>query len=87
MARARALDPTCFTRASPAGRLGFSLAAARASARSQFALTEASLVLATLAQAFSLRMVPGHPVVPEALMTLRPKYGLPMVLLPHKSHA
>lgn len=49
---------------------------------SMFALTEASLVLATLGQRYSLRLVPGHPVAPEPLMTLRPRHGLLMVILP-----
>lgn len=47
-----------------------------------FALTEAALVLAALAQRYSLRLVPGHPVSPEPLMTLRPRYGMPMIVLP-----
>jgi cytochrome P450 len=83
-------DPTRFTPERSAGRPAFAFfpfgGGPRQCIGSQFALTEASLVLATLAQAFSLRMVPGHPVIPEALMTLRPQYGLPMLLLPHKSH-
>ncbi|MGH2627364.1 MAG: cytochrome P450, partial [Anaerolineales bacterium] len=47
-----------------------------------FALTEAALILATLSQHYSLRLVPGHPVSPEPLMTLRPRYGMPMIVLP-----
>ncbi|HEX9680544.1 MAG TPA: cytochrome P450 [Anaerolineales bacterium] len=50
-----------------------------------FALTEAVLVLATLAQRFSLRLVPGHPVSPEPLMTLRPRHGMPMIVLPRNA--
>lgn len=45
-----------------------------------FALMEAGLVLATLASRFRFRLVPGHPIVPEPLVTLRPKYGIPMVV-------
>ncbi len=45
-----------------------------------FALMEAQLVLATVAQRYRLRLVPGHPVVPEAKITLRPRYGMPMTL-------
>ncbi len=44
-----------------------------------FAMMEAALVVATIAQRFSLRLVPGHPVVPEPLITTRPKYGMKMV--------
>ena len=45
-----------------------------------FALLEAAIVITTLAQRFTFRMVPGHPVVPEPLVTLRPKYGIQMEL-------
>jgi cytochrome P450 len=41
---------------------------------------EAQLVLATIAQRYQLRLVPGHPVEPQMLVTLRPKYGLPMTI-------
>jgi cytochrome P450 len=46
----------------------------------QFALMEATLLLATIAQRFWLRMVPGHRVVPDPAITLRFKYGLKMSL-------
>jgi cytochrome P450 len=45
-----------------------------------FAWMEGVLVLATLAQRFRLRLVPGHRVEPQALMTLRPRYGMRMRL-------
>ncbi len=45
---------------------------------SNFALMEMQLILATVAQHYKLRQVPGHPVEPEALLSLRPRYGLPM---------
>ena len=41
---------------------------------------EAVLILATLAQRFHFQLVPGHPVVPAPLITLRPGYGMRMVL-------
>ena len=47
-----------------------------------FAMMEAQLVLAAIAQRYSLRLVPGHPVVPQVLLTMRPRYGLPMMLQP-----
>jgi cytochrome P450 len=47
-----------------------------------FALTEAQLVLATIAQRYYLKLVPGYPVEPEPLITLRPRYGLRMTLRP-----
>jgi cytochrome P450 len=45
-----------------------------------FAMTEATLLLAAIAQQFRLRMVPGHPVVPFPSITLRPRYGIRMTL-------
>jgi cytochrome P450 len=45
-----------------------------------FAWTEASLVLATLAQGWDPRPLPGHPVRPRPAVTLRPGGGLPAVL-------
>lgn len=44
-----------------------------------FALMEAPLVLATVAARYSLSLAPRANVVPEASITLYPKYGLPMV--------
>jgi cytochrome P450 len=46
------------------------------------AMMEAQLVLATVAQRYFLRLVPGHPVEPEVLLTPRPRHGLPMTLHP-----
>lgn len=43
-----------------------------------FALTEAVLVLATVLPRLRLTAQPGHPVEPEALVTLRPRHGLLM---------
>ncbi len=45
-----------------------------------FALLEAALVIGTIAQRFRFRLVPGHPVVPEPLITLRPRNGIQMTL-------
>lgn len=45
-----------------------------------FALMESALVAATVAQHFRFRLVPGHPVVPEPLVTLRPRHGIRMVV-------
>jgi cytochrome P450 len=44
-----------------------------------FAMAEATLVLAVLMQTVRLRLVPGHPVEPEALVTLRPRHGMHML--------
>jgi cytochrome P450 len=45
-----------------------------------FALMEMHLVLATMAQVYTLHMVPEHPVVPEVAVTLRPRDGLWMTV-------
>lgn len=45
-----------------------------------FALTEAQLVLAVVAQQYRLTLVPGHPIEPEPSITLRPRYGIMVTL-------
>jgi len=45
-----------------------------------FAMEEGILILATMAQRYRLRLKPGHPVEPQGLITIRPRYGLPMIL-------
>lgn len=45
-----------------------------------FAWMEASLVIATLAQQWKAKLVPNHPVEPRALITLRAKNGMKMIL-------
>jgi cytochrome P450 len=45
-----------------------------------FAMTEARLVLATVAQRFRMELVPGQKVEPYASITLRPKEGIRMTL-------
>ena len=44
-----------------------------------FALMEATLILATIARDFRLDLVPGFPVEPEPQVTLRPKHGVRVV--------
>ena len=44
------------------------------------AMTEATLILATLAQRFRLRLRPGHRVAIQSRVTIRPRDGLPMTL-------
>jgi cytochrome P450 len=46
----------------------------------QFALIEAQLTVATLAQAYRLHLVPSHKVEPWPLVTLRPRFGMPMMI-------
>jgi cytochrome P450 len=45
-----------------------------------FALMETTLVLATIAQRFRFRLMPEYPVVPIPSITLRPRYGIKVVL-------
>ena len=45
-----------------------------------FALMETALTIATIAQQFRFRLVPEHPVVPLASITLRPRYGIRVVM-------
>ncbi len=53
----------------------------------QFAMMEAQLVLAGIAQACRLRLVPGHPIEAQPLLTLRPRGGLPMIVEPRPNSA
>lgn len=46
---------------------------------SSFALMEATLITAMMSRHFTYDVVPGHPVEPEATLTLRPRYGIQMV--------
>jgi cytochrome P450 len=45
-----------------------------------FAWMELVLVLTTVAQRWKLTVVPGHPVAPQAVITLRMKHGLKMTV-------
>jgi cytochrome P450 len=43
-------------------------------------MLEAAIVIGTLAQRFQFRLVPGHHITPEPLITLRPRNGILMKL-------
>jgi cytochrome P450 len=43
-----------------------------------FAWMEGILLLATIAQEWRFRLVPGHPIAPDPKITVRPKYGMRM---------
>lgn len=45
-----------------------------------FAWMEATLALATFAQRWRLQLAPGHRVEKQALITLRPRYGMKMLI-------
>ncbi|HYP29666.1 MAG TPA: cytochrome P450 [Blastocatellia bacterium] len=46
----------------------------------QFAWMEGILIIATLAQEWRMRLVPGHPVKMQPLITLRPRHGMKMTM-------
>ena len=48
----------------------------------EFAIMEATLVVAMIAQSFRLRLAPGASVEPKPMLTLRPRDGLPMTIHP-----
>jgi cytochrome P450 len=77
-------DPTRFTpervAARPAGAYLPFGAGPRGCIGHNYAMQEALLVLATVAQRYRLRLAPGHPVVPHSAITLSPKYGVRMTL-------
>ena len=52
-----------------------------------FARMELVLLVATIAQRWSLRLVPEHPVVPYPLITLRPRHGIKMTAIARPSRA
>ncbi len=43
-----------------------------------FAMMEAQMILARIVQSFRVELVPGHPVEPEPVVTLRPRHGIRM---------
>jgi cytochrome P450 len=79
-----AFDPERFTPERSADRPKFVYlpfgAGPRQCIGNQFALIEAHLVLATLAQRYRLHLVPGHRVDSWPLITLRPRFGMPMII-------
>jgi cytochrome P450 len=79
-------DPERFSAEKSAGRARFSYlpfgGGQRICIGAAFATTEAMVLLATVAQRFQLRLVPGHNVEPQGLITLRARYGMQMLLTP-----
>jgi cytochrome P450 len=79
-----AFDPERFTPERSATRVKYVYlpfgAGPRQCIGNHFALIEAQLVLATLAQSYRLQLVPGHRVEPWPLITLRPRFGMPMII-------
>jgi cytochrome P450 len=52
-----------------------------------FAQLEVRLLLATMLQRYTPRLAPGQRVVPRPRITLRPKYGLRMILEPTRTRS
>jgi cytochrome P450 len=77
-------DPERFSAERSAGRARFSYlpfgGGKRICIGAAFSLAEASILLATLAQRYKLRLAPGHRVEPQGLITLRARYGMKMLL-------
>ena len=77
-------NPEHFTPEEKARRVKFTYfpfgAGVRQCIGESFAWMESILLLATLAQKWKLSLVPGHRVEPEPLITLRPKYGMKMMI-------
>jgi cytochrome P450 len=75
-------DPERFTPDAKARRAKFTYfpfgAGFRQCIGESFAWMEGVLLLATLGQKWKLKLVAGHKVEPEPLITLRPKYGMRM---------
>jgi cytochrome P450 len=77
-------DPDRFSVEGKARRAKFTYfpfgAGARQCIGESFAWMEGVLILATLAQKWKMRLVAGHRVEPQPLITLRPKFGMKMKL-------
>jgi len=76
-------DPDRFTAERSAERLRFAYfpfaGGPRQCIGSEFALTEATLVLTTILRRYRLELASRREVVPQPLTTLRPRGGLPMI--------
>jgi cytochrome P450 len=70
-------DPERFANERTAGRPPFAYfpfgGGQRMCIGNNFAMMEAQLILATVAQRYWLRLVPSHPIESQALITLRPR--------------
>jgi cytochrome P450 len=50
-----------------------------------FAMAEAQVIIATIAQRYRVRLAPGHEVQPIGLITLRAKNGIRVILEPRRT--
>ena len=81
-------DPERFAPAAAAARHRFAYlpfgGGPRICIGNSFAMAEAQVILAKIAQQYRLRLAPGHCAEPIGLITLRPKHGLWMTLEPRR---
>ncbi len=81
-----AFDPDRFTSERAAGRSRFAwfpfLGGPHQCIGQEFAMMEMTLVIAMVIQSFRFRTAPGARVQPRPMLSLRPCYGLPMILEP-----
>jgi cytochrome P450 len=79
-------DPERFTAEARAARPRFAYFPFGGGARScigeSFAWMEGVLLVTAIAQRWRLARVPGHPVAPQALITLRPRHGIKLAAYP-----
>jgi cytochrome P450 len=79
-------DPERFSPERSSGRARFSYlpfgGGKRICIGAAFSLAEGTILLATLARRYRLRLAPGHRVEPQGLITLRARYGMKMLLQP-----
>lgn len=82
-------DPDRFAPARSAGRHPYAYfpfgGGPRLCLGGSLSMLEMQLIVATIAQNFRLDLVPGHSVLPEPLVTLRPRHGMPMNLYSRRS--
>lgn len=83
---AETFDPERFTPERMAGRHRFAYIPFAAGPRQcigrDFALIEAQLIIATVAQRYRLRLVPGQTMTLQTAVTLRPRHGVKVTLEP-----
>lgn len=77
-------DPTRFTPGRVAGRPRYAYfpfgGGPRMCMGKSFALMEAQLIIAMVAQTYRMHLVPGHPVEPRPMIALRPRHGILVTL-------